>query len=364
MRTLLVRALFSVPLSYIYRGHPVDPDMMLTAQIFNLSITPNPRDTTRGPLDHPTKKRVRFSVFGVYVVFHILPAENAQPASDFSRCLDKRPMPDMMENWALAAPAAHPFVLALVSQQSSQLSPTSSSSAGRSRKIMFEEHTPNTENCTLFLVRWPPDDVTGVRHWTPRRAPSSTRAWRSSAWTSRPLGSAWGTASRAPRAARTWAPTLIAQHTLDNTALGQNQARGCRLQAAARLNLLQPVHGLRRGHGLARHALPGMDGAAAHRGAGHKHGGKNERAIAHPRGQKETKAQRHARFEKEYHAFVRATPLAGVQDPRRTMFSTPHDVRSSTSVRTCVPSILVRSRTMAPRSKRPGGAPGGASADV
>jgi hypothetical protein len=40
MRTLIVRALFSVPLSYIYRGHPVDPDVMLTAQIFNLAITP------------------------------------------------------------------------------------------------------------------------------------------------------------------------------------------------------------------------------------------------------------------------------------------------------------------------------------
>jgi hypothetical protein len=40
MRTLLVRALFSVPLSYNYRGHPVDPGVMLTARIFNLAIAP------------------------------------------------------------------------------------------------------------------------------------------------------------------------------------------------------------------------------------------------------------------------------------------------------------------------------------
>jgi hypothetical protein len=44
MRTLLVRPLFSVLLSYIYRGHPVDMDVTLTvrltAQIFNLAITP------------------------------------------------------------------------------------------------------------------------------------------------------------------------------------------------------------------------------------------------------------------------------------------------------------------------------------
>jgi hypothetical protein len=40
MRTLLVRALFSVPLSYNYRGNPVDPGVMLTARIFNLAIAP------------------------------------------------------------------------------------------------------------------------------------------------------------------------------------------------------------------------------------------------------------------------------------------------------------------------------------
>jgi hypothetical protein len=40
MRTLLVRALFSVPLCYNYRGHPVDPGVMLTARIFNLAIAP------------------------------------------------------------------------------------------------------------------------------------------------------------------------------------------------------------------------------------------------------------------------------------------------------------------------------------
>jgi hypothetical protein len=40
MRTLLVRALFSVPLSFNYRRHPVDPGVMLTARIFNLAIAP------------------------------------------------------------------------------------------------------------------------------------------------------------------------------------------------------------------------------------------------------------------------------------------------------------------------------------
>jgi hypothetical protein len=40
MRTLQVRALFSVPLGYNYRGHPVDPGVMLTARIFNLAIAP------------------------------------------------------------------------------------------------------------------------------------------------------------------------------------------------------------------------------------------------------------------------------------------------------------------------------------
>jgi hypothetical protein len=40
MRTLLVRALFSVPLSYNFGGQPVDPGVMLSARIFNLAIAP------------------------------------------------------------------------------------------------------------------------------------------------------------------------------------------------------------------------------------------------------------------------------------------------------------------------------------
>jgi hypothetical protein len=35
-----VRALFSVPLGYNYRGHPVDPGVTLIARIFNLAIAP------------------------------------------------------------------------------------------------------------------------------------------------------------------------------------------------------------------------------------------------------------------------------------------------------------------------------------
>jgi hypothetical protein len=55
MRTLLVRALFSVPLSYNYRGHPVYPGVMLTARIFNLAIAPAldaaPRSVFHAPME-------------------------------------------------------------------------------------------------------------------------------------------------------------------------------------------------------------------------------------------------------------------------------------------------------------------------
>lgn len=47
MKTLLVRALFSVPLSSNYVGQAIDPGVMLSARVFNLAVAPTLHDAPR-----------------------------------------------------------------------------------------------------------------------------------------------------------------------------------------------------------------------------------------------------------------------------------------------------------------------------
>jgi hypothetical protein len=77
MKTLLVRALFSLPLSTNYNYRTVDPGVMLSARVFNLAVAPTlrtqPRSVFRKRMD---SFGLRYNDTGMSVGHHVSRSRN------------------------------------------------------------------------------------------------------------------------------------------------------------------------------------------------------------------------------------------------------------------------------------------------